>query len=401
MNGNQPMRIRKLPVISRRAGLALAAAGAAALAMTGVLVSPAVGETPGGLPAPPANGELGFLVEKFAMPVVPGLDSCPDGLALNLRESYVASLAPDERERLLRKENEEELTRLWKADAVGPGGANICSNPEMFDRKPMRTVRHPTGWGLDLDAGDDDTCAHEEFTDPHGRTGIDNQEYRAMGCWPMIRGHDGNGGDSLTGYNQFFASGEWTQVLLIQGIDSFERDDDVTVIYANTPDRPVADSKGRFLPGASFTISDTAPRNRNVLKGRIVNGVLETAPQDIVLTQTWGQGGARDIRGNRTKFTYRKGRLRLTFLPDGTVSGMLGGYRPFFEIFQSAAIGGIGSATTAGIDCASQLATLRQMADGIRDPQSGKCTAVSSAMQLAAIPAFVTDIPQPQRSAAR
>ncbi|MCX7864890.1 MAG: hypothetical protein N2423_07640, partial [Novosphingobium sp.] len=321
-----------------------------------------------------------------------------------IREAYVAGLPPAERERLLRPENEPELTERWKASVAGPGGTNVCTNPEMFpDRPLMRTVRHPLGWGMDLDqGGNEDSCAHEEFTDPLGRTGIDNQEYRAMGCWPMIRGNDGTGGDSLHGYDQFFASGEWTQVLLIRGIDSMVRDDDVTVIYANTPDRPVTDSMGKFLPGASFTVSDTPPRNRNVLKGRIVNGVLETVPQDIVLTQTWGQGGARDIRGNRTKFTFRKGRLRLTFNPDGTLSGMLGGYRPVFEIIQSPAIGGIGSAIVAGIDCAAQLATLKKLADGIRDPRTGQCTAVSSAMQITAIPAFVNDVPaRPHESPAR
>lgn len=397
--------LRTMPIsrlANRRTGLALAAA--ATIAATTSFVAPAVGEAPTGLPEVPANGEMGFLVARFVMPIVPGLESCPDGLALNARETYIEGLPPAEKERLLRPENEPELTRRWKASVTGPGGTNICTNPEMFtDRPPMRTVRHPNGWGMDLDGGgNEDTCAHEEFTDPHGNVGIDNQEYRAMGCWPMIRGYDGTGGDTLRGYDQFFASGEWTQVLLIRGIDSLERDDDVTVIYANTPDRPVVDSAGKFLAGASFTISDTAPRNRNVLKGRIVNGVLETEPADIVLTQTWGQGGARDIRGNRTKFTYKKGRLRLTFNPDGSLSGMVGGYRPLFEIFQSPAIGGIGAATTAGIDCAAQLTNLRKHADGIRDPQTGQCSAVSSAMRMTAIPAFVNDVPAPgQRSASR
>lgn len=396
------LRIMPLsPLARRRAGVALAAA--AALATTS-FVAPAVGEAPSGLPQVPANGEVGFLVSRFAMPIVPGLEPCPDGLALNVREAYLEGLPPAEKERLLRPENEPELTQRWKASVVGPGGANVCTNPEMFPDRPLiRTVRHATGWGMDLDqGGNEDTCAHEEFTDPHGKTGIDNQEYRTMGCWPMVRGYDGTGGDTLRGYDQFFASGEWTQVLLIQGIDSMERDDDVTVIYANTPDRPVVDSTGKFLAGASFAISDKAPRNRNVLKGRIVNGVLETVPQDVVLTQTWGQGGARDIRGNRTKFTFRKARLQLTFHPDGTLSGMLGGYRPVFEIFQSPAIGGIGAATSAGIDCAAQLATLKKMADGIRDPQTGQCTAVSSAMRISAIPAFVNDVPTPaQRSLSR
>ncbi|HMP56219.1 MAG TPA: hypothetical protein PKD92_06585 [Novosphingobium sp.] len=383
--------------MSRRAGLVLAATLtlAATTSFVGPGLSPAVGEAPAGLPPVPAGGELGFLVDRFTLPLIPGLEPCPDGLAPTVREAYVKQLDPVERERLLRAENEEELTRRWKAWTAGPGGANICTNPDMFPDRPLiPTVRHPLAWGMDLDGGKtEDGCAHEEFTDPRGQTGIDNQEYRVMGCWPTFRGTDGNGGEVQQGYRQFFSSGEWTQVLIIRGIDSLVRDDDVTVIYANTPDRPVADSTGRFLAGASFTISDAPPRNRNVLKARIVNGVLETEPQDIVLTQTWGQGGARDIRGNRTKFTFHKGRLRLTFNPDGTVSGMLGGYRPLFEIIQSPALGGSGSATVAGIDCASQLATLRKMADGIRDPQTGQCTAVSSAVQIGAIPAFVNDVP--------
>ena len=62
----------------------------------------------------------------------------------------------------------------------------------------------------------------------------------------------------------------------------------------------------------------------------------------------------------------RKGRLQLTFNPDGTLSGMLGGYRPVFELIQSPAIGGIGSAIDAGIDCAAQLKNLKRHADGIR-----------------------------------
>jgi hypothetical protein len=223
--------------------------------------------------------------------------------------------------------------------------------------------------------------------------GVDNQEYRVMGCTKEWRGVDGIGGDQQTGTHQFHASGEWTQVILVRGIDSFERDDDVTVIYGNTPDRPMADSKGAFLRGSSFSVSTKAPRFRNVLKGRIVNGVLTTEPADIKLTETWGQGGARDIRGNRSALDYRQGRLRLVFQADGSVAGLLGGYRPVFDVIKSPSLGGVGAATTAGIDCASRLKTLRQYADGLPDPGSGKCTAVSSARRIVAIPAFVNDAP--------
>jgi hypothetical protein len=252
--------------------------------------------------------------------------------------------------------------------------------------------------GLDLDGGKaGDTCAHENFQSPTGETGIDNQEYRAMGCTLEWRGKDGQGGDQLTGMRQFHSSGEWTQVILLRGVDSLVRDDNVEVIYANTADRPVLDNKGNFLRGQSFSVEDKGARHRNVLRGRIVDGVLTTDPADIVLTQTWGQGGARDIRGNRTKWHYAKGRLRLAFQPDGSLRGVMGGYRPIFDVIVSPALGGAGSAITAGIDCASEMATLRKAADGVRDPKTGQCTAVSSAMRLEAIPAFVTDLPQGQR----
>ena len=358
------------------------------------------------LPAPPPGGEMGFVVNYFIQPVIQGPDACPSGTVPKLRDAYLLRQTPEERARLSLKENEAELVRAWQTDVFGPGGTNICSNPDLFERPLNGTVQSKNSWGLNLDdaeAGKDsaETCAQENFASPAGEKGIDNQEYRVMGCTLEWRGVDGVAGDQEIGMRQFHASGEWTQVILLRGVDSLVNDDSVEVIYANTPDRPMADSSGKFLPGASFTISDKAPRNRNVLRGHIANGVLTTDSADIVLTQTWGQGGARDIRGNRTKYDFRRGKLRLAFQSDGSVTGMLGGYRPVFDVIHSPALGGAGSALVAGIDCAANLRTLRQYADGLRNPRTGKCEGVSSAIRITAIPAFVTDLPQPTRTAAR
>ncbi len=366
--------------------------------------APAIGEDAARtLPAPPANGVMGFVIDRFVPPVVQGADACPQGTALKLKDIYLAGLPEAERARLQLKENEPEFLRLWRATAFGPDNTNICTQPDMFTRPEMRTVQSKHSWGLDLDGGKvgGDTCQHENFTSPTGEQGIDNQEYRALGCALEWRGVDGIKSDQQVGLQQFMTSGEWTQVLLLRGVDSLQGDDDVEVIYGNTPDRPMTDSKGHFLPGASFSVSIRPPRHRNVLHGRILNGVLTTDPQDIQLTQTWGQGGARDIRGNRSKYDLRHARLRLVFQNDGSITGMLGGYKPVFDTIQSPAIGGAGSALVAGIDCAAELAALRKFADGIRDPRTGQCTGVSSAMQLSAVPAFVNDVPPVQRTAAR
>ena len=212
-----------------------------------------------------------------------------------------------------------------------------------------------------------------------------------MGCTPEARGADGKG-EGGSGAAQFHRSGEWTQVILLRGVDSLVRDDAVEVIYANTADRAVTSQAGEVLPGASYLVDDKPPRDRNVLRGRIVEGVLTTEPADIKLAQTWGQSRQRDLRGARSKYDYRSGRLRLKFQPDGSLTGMLGGYRPVFDLIAAPAIGGIGSATVAGIDCAQQLAAARKFADGLRDPETGKCTAVSSAAQIRAVPAFVIDV---------
>ncbi|MGE3690434.1 MAG: hypothetical protein AB7F98_03525 [Novosphingobium sp.] len=372
------------------------------LALGPAAVAPAEGEMVSEkLPDPPASGVMGFVVSAFVPPVIQGADACPNGTSPKMREAYLLSLPEEERARLSLKENEQELTRRWQAGAFGENGANICSQPDMFERPLLRTVQSKYSWGLDLDKDASDTCEHEAFQTPTGETGIDNQEYRVMGCTLEWRGVDGLAGDQEVGMRQFHSSGEWTQVILLRGVDSLQHDPDVEVIYANTPDRPMVDSMGKFLPGGSFTVSDKAPRHRNVLHGRIEKGVLTTDSADIVLAQTWGQGGARDIRGNRTKYDYRKARLQLKFQPDGNVAGFLGGYRPVFDVIHSPAIGGVGSALVAGIDCAANLRTLRQYADGLKDPKTGKCTGVSSAARITAIPAFVNDVPGNSRTAAR
>ena len=93
--------------------------------------------------------------------------------------------------------------------------------------------------------------------------------------------------------------------------------------------------------------------------------------------------------------------LRLTFQPDGSLQGLVGGYRPLFDAILSPSLGGAGSAIVAGIDCAAELKTLRKYADGMRDPKTGQCTGISSAMQLSAVPAFVNDVTPRQMSSAK
>jgi hypothetical protein len=360
------------------------------------------------LPAPPANGTMGFVVWHFVPAVLQGKDACPEGPALKNREIALSKVAPEERARLEKPENQAEFRKLWVADVTGPNGTNMCSQYSQFpDRPTQRTVQSKFAIGLNLDgdAGDGSKdssgCSHQNFEAPDGTQGVDNQSYRAMGCNLEWRGVDGGFGDMVRGFEGFIASGEWAQVILLRGVDSFVNDPDVEIIYGNTPDRPVVDSGGKYVWNASYTISTKMPRERNVLHGKIVNGVLTTDPTLIKLTQTWGQGGARDLRGIRSKWTLNRGRLRLTFKPDGTLEGIVGGYQPLNEFVDSTSMGGMGSLLVAGIDCAGQWNTLRKLADGDRDPKTGQCQTISSAIELKAVPAFVNDVPTKEKIASK
>ena len=362
-------------------------------ALTGAS-SPRSALTLAAMPQPPANGEMGFVVTDFTWAApYQGKDDCPEGLAGTVKENYLQSIPATERARLLLKPNEPELTRLWKATVVGPNNTNICSNPELFDRPVQKTIQGKIAPGLNLDGSTGsqasaDGCAHENFTGVDGTPGVDNQMYRAMGCTRNYRGVDGKGGDAIDGFNALLKTGEHSVIMLLRRVDSLTNDPDVEVILGSTDDRPILDSKRHFITGASFSFSDRNPAWRNVLHGRIVNGVLMTDPADIRLKRPWGQGG---IRGARNEWDLRLGRLRLAFQPDGSVEGMFGGYQPIANVISSTILGGLGAGETAGIDCAAQYATLKKLADGLRDPKTGQCTANSIALDMSAVPAFVID----------
>jgi hypothetical protein len=85
----------------------------------------------------------------------------------------------------------------------------------------------------------------------------------------------------------------------------------------------------------------------------------------------------------------RRVKMRLAFAPDGSVKGLLGGYQALSASFQPMWFGGLGAAVTADWDCPSVYAAIRKMADGDRDPATGQCTTISSALELRAVPAFV------------
>jgi hypothetical protein len=346
------------------------------------------------LPAPPASGEMAFVFSNFGVAVHPGKDACPTGLSNMVRDNFLSTVPPAERARLLKPENEPELTKDWKAYGFSPDHRkNVCANYDQFDHPLYKTVQNKISYGLNLDGDtsgekphDPYVCPHEKFTSPTGEKSVDNQYYRALGCERNWRAADGGiGADMAMGYKNSLMS-DYTIVMLLRNVHSLVNDDNVEVVLASSQDKPIVDTQQNFIRNASYQVT-TNPHWRNVLHGHIVNGVLTTDSKDIVLER---QLGVRP-RGVPTDWNFARSRLQLAFKPDGTLDGILGGYVPLTAFMLQQIGGGAGTVTVADIDCASQYLTIKALADGERDPVTGQCNRISSAMHLEAVPAFVFD----------
>lgn len=351
---------------------------------------------------PPAGTDYGFVMTRLGAAFYRGDEKvdCPDGRSHSLREAYMATQSPAERERLVRPENAKELERKYKIDYVfGPGGRDICTNPAAFDtpsRELQKTVQSKIGPGMNLDgaapggAPAPGTCAHDKFTGPAGEAGVDNQFFRSIGCNTFWRGASTGVGDGLGEF-------PWTDkpvVVVVRHVKSWENDPDVEVEIAASPDK-AAVGGGKILPGASYSMTDN-PHWRVVLKARIENGVVITEPGDLAVPVNW-------VGATNGEYLLNKARFRFRRQADGGLQGQAGGYRPIDNAIAVLETGGPGVASAAGVECASVRKTLRVMADGDRDPKTGQCASVSTGLEFAAAPAFVFEhgvlVAGPQKAA--
>jgi len=141
----------------------------------------------------------------------------------------------------------------------------------------------------------------------------------------------------------------------------------------------VIDANGHMLPYASLTVTDDK-NLQTTLRGKIENGVLTTQPSDLTLEYAMG--------GYPSYFHFTSARLRLELNADGTARGMLAGYMRGTDIDNSA-VSKQELSEMVGQDCPSFSQAVHRYADGVKDPKTGQCTALSTAFSISAIPAFV------------
>ena len=355
---------------------------------------------------PAVKKNFGFLfADMYGMAYNNGPGDCPDGQSLSPLDLYVASVTPAERERISHLTKAELKNQVFsKIPGYGDGvdfeldngyaaSHDACTTPQDYLDTPTgeKLFKGPISYGINLDGGDGrkvmpNTCAHEKFAGPNGEKGIDNQLFRIQGCAagrrsPLTTAEEAklpkpkgpkrvNGGVFVNAY------------LLEITATNLQNDNDVTVgIYTSLDPTPV-DAEANILPDASMHILND-PKFINITHGKIVNGVLTTEPMDLRILP-------RQIYTSMSEKLWHDAHLRITFTPDGMAEGMMAGYEDVDLFYKHVyELGGFNNEINTGYTCVGIYKAVHAMADGYPDPKTGKCTAISSAYAIAAVPAFV------------
>ncbi len=344
------------------------------------------------------DGEAAFVVSHIAYALGPeAADSgtCPQGMTRNLQE--IAAMTTEGRQRAGESDADyaDRLKAAAKVLGTGPGGEDLCMNPEAGKPDPyFRTVQRSDVRvdGIDLDG----EASTDDFLGEDGSAGIDNQWYRVVGC---SRSYQPAG--QSNSFNISMLTGSWGILVRLRGVDDIRNDEHVDVdFYANAD--PIRLSPAREpLAYASYS-PHSEPRYRASTTGSIHDGVLTTVPVDADF-----QNEVNSMYLNRP---LRAARLEVSISADGELDGYLAGYTPVEAMYDMAygyrngwKLGGElaplrlrsgsanGAAFVLGHTCTGAWYALHDNADAFPDPASGKNTAISTQYRIQAIPAFIIE----------
>lgn len=316
----------------------------------------------------PKDGRIGYVLTKRVWAIHEserGEVECPQGFNTGPREEY-AMLFPEDSG----KTYTELETRLMRE------GLAFHTTDET--PLPFFDAQGPTAYGLNLDG----EVGPEDFTNPEGEEGVDNQMYRAMGCINAYR---------TDGVIWFFATDDMYRnaynrwLIELTNVDDLSNDDDVTVTTYRGLDELTRDGTGTaFIAGATQQV-DTRWGQRFIeqFKGKIVDGVLTTDPVESI-TIPWSQPGV-----STGVYVVRDLQLRLD-LTDKTADGLWAGYLDVNSFSHQLNTNWATHHQSYGQLSASSLhRAARRLADAYPDPETGKNTAISTAVHVSFVQAHI------------
>ena len=366
------------------------------------------------------DGEIGFVVHEWGSAGTFGPAPCPDGRSLGYRQIFEQSAEAQRQE----GESDGEYGKRLEAGGVELAmldGQNLCANPELAPDDSHFRIMSDTSvpsYGIALAAsaganasgeGGDlpGTCEQDDFPAMSGTGRVNNQYLRLTGCsgLPSLEPDEAHPGwlpPPQVAQENTMLEGGWGVLIALRGVDSLENDDDVEVgIYANA-DPIVLSGTREPVPFVTYA-ADQNPRFRGETRGRIVDGVLTTDPVDVRFH--WLAAGMHLER------PLSHARLEARLNSDGSIEGYLAGYTPVEELYdmqygfrnarddagdpispQFTSRLATLSASAIGRTCNGAYGAMYRLADGDRDPETGRCRSLSTQYYFRATPAFVVDV---------
>jgi len=338
-----------------------------------------------------------FVINYFYPADYYGEDTCPEGLnplpdVFFKRDLKILGLPQGEVDAMFNKDyniqNGRTTTRWVSVVATrGNGRDNVYLHPTTVPDAHLKPAVGRFAYGFNLDGKGRDSPNSYEDPETHER-GVDNQLFRAMGCIQAYKGYPPPQPPLEPEYRWDVSRavmGAW--LITISGED-LSRDGEVTVTWETSIDPiTVQDANAHVQSDITYRVG-THPASRNVLHGRIVNGLILTEPAHI------------KMRCNAyilPVYEFLQARMRLRIKPDGNLEGVLGGYQPWYHVYWSHAKVGYIDERGFGIDAPALYYALRRYADAYPDPGTGQNTAISAAYMVQAVPAFIAR-EEPRRS---
>ncbi|WP_375286573.1 hypothetical protein [Sphingomonas sp.] len=259
----------------------------------------------------------------------------------------------------------------------GKDRQNVYDYPATATESGLTPVSGTIAEGLDLD---DD--ASTGFTSPTGRKGIDNNFYKALGCWKTYRGPP-RMSSGAQGQNDGMREGAWTIVVVVSGRGKDPLNDKtVEVGFYHSGDKIVRDGMGNVASDYTFSIKPHF-RQEAIFRGETRNGrIIAQGVGNVVLRNP----------GADPELPLLKSKLELEMKPDGRLVGLIGGYRPWLPVYKGwiAARGAVIEVLT-WVQMPDVWYALRRYADYSPSGPGGEKSYISYAMRVDAVPAYVME----------
>jgi hypothetical protein len=248
-----------------------------------------------------------------------------------------------------------------------------CTNPQDFPAldQGLRPYDGKLAFGINLDG----KRGSNKFTSPSGEKNVNNQLWRALGCYKQFREF----GEAANTQSEISSAAAPT-LIEISGIDNEVNDGAVEVAVYASADQLVMSANGRPLSNATYSI-DSRPELIARTRGSITNGVVITEPFDVRMRyKEQIIDEVRHLRGTQ---------LRVTLKPNGAIEGAFYGYYTLDSFYDSMYQMTQMAANITRLSCPAIYSGIHKYADGYPDPKTGRNTAISTAMNFVGVSAFV------------